>query len=80
MATSEQTFPVHDLRPEVCPMTFVKAKIHLDSIPPGERLELILKPGEQLKNVPRSLKSEGHTIETVRQDDEGFHLVVRRGE
>lgn len=80
MATNEQAVPVHDLRAEVCPMTFVKAKIHLDKIKPGERLELILKPGEQLKNVPRSLKSEGHTIETVRQDDGGFHLVVRRGE
>ena len=38
----------HDLRGEVCPMTFVKAKIQLDRIRPGEALELILKPGEQL--------------------------------
>ena len=54
MATDEQAIPVHDLRPEVCPMTFVKVKLHLEQIQSGEALGLFLKGGEHMRNVPRS--------------------------
>ena len=47
---------------------------------PGDSAEFLLNPGEQLKNVPRSIKSEGHKIESVRQEDDGWYLLVRRGE
>ncbi len=79
-ATEDNAVPVHDLRGEVCPMTFVRAKIQLDRMEPGDSAEFLLNPGEQLKNVPRSIKSEGHKIESVRQEDDGWYLLVRRGE
>ena len=67
-----------DLTGEVCPMTFIKAKLHLEQIDPGTILEIILNEGEQMRNVPKSIKEEGHRIEKVRQDGDRFHLYVRK--
>jgi tRNA 2-thiouridine synthesizing protein A len=67
-----------DLTGELCPMTFVKAKIYLERIAPGELLDIILLPGEQIQNVPRSLKEDGHKIERVEREDGRFRLAVRR--
>lgn len=67
-----------DLTGEVCPMTFVRAKLYLDEIGPGEVLEIVLKAGEQMQDLPRSIKNEGHQIESVREDGGRYHLLVRR--
>ena len=69
-----------DLTGEVCPMTFVKAKLRLEQIAPGQILELVLKEGEQMRSVPISLKAEGHKIEAVRREGDRYHLLVRKGE
>ncbi len=70
-----------DLTGEVCPMTFVKVKLHLEQIEPGEVLEVLLKEGEHMKNVPRSVKGEGHRIVEVTPLDDGRYrlLIVRDG-
>ena len=68
-----------DLTREVCPMTFVRAKLHLDRLAPGDLTELVLKPGEQVRNVSQSLKAEGHCIEVVIQEADRFRLIVRKG-
>ncbi|MGD8238463.1 MAG: sulfurtransferase TusA family protein [Armatimonadota bacterium] len=68
-----------DLTGEVCPMTFVRTKLHLEKLSPGDLIELVLKPGEQMRNVPQSLKAEGHRIEKVTGETDRFHLIVRKG-
>lgn len=67
-----------DLTGEVCPMTFVKAKLLLERLQTGQLVEFILTEGEQMRDVPRSLKQEGHRIERVRQEGRLFHLLVRK--
>ena len=67
-----------DLTGEVCPMTFVKAKLHLEQVTAGGLIEFILKEGEHMRDVPRSIKDEGHHIERVRQDGNRFFLLVRK--
>jgi len=78
-----KTGPVRsaDLTGEVCPMTFVKVKLHLEQIRAGETLEVILREGEHMRNVPRSVKDEGHKIVEVKPLDGGRYrlLVVRDG-
>lgn len=70
-----------DLRGVICPLNFVKAKLKLEEIEEGEELELWLDDGEAIKNVPRSLKDEGHEILTLKRGERFFKLVIRkRGE
>ncbi len=51
---------------------------NLEQIAPGEVLEFVLKEGEQMRNVPRSIKDDGHRIEDVRQEEDRYHLLVRK--
>ena len=69
-----------DLSPEVCPMTFVKAKLHLERLKPGELIEFVLNSGEHMRSVPRSIKEDGHRIEAVHREGGKCRLLVRRGE
>lgn len=51
-----------DITEEVCPITFVKAKLAVERMAPGEVLEIRLCGDEPLENVPRSLTELGHRI------------------
>jgi TusA-related sulfurtransferase len=51
-----------DLRPYACPITFVKTRIALERLGPGEVLEVWLAAGEPAESVPRSAAEEGHRV------------------
>jgi TusA-related sulfurtransferase len=68
-----------DITKDVCPFTFVKAKIALDSIESGDILEITLNKGEAMQNVPRSIKDEGHKILKITEVEDGiFSLIVKK--
>jgi TusA-related sulfurtransferase len=50
---------VSDLR---CPMTWVRTKVELERLEPGQTLEVTLPPGEAVDNVPRSAREAGHAV------------------
>ena len=54
--------PVYDLRGVACPLNYVKTKLKLEMMDAGERLEVWLDAGEPIKNVPLSLKNDGHKL------------------
>lgn len=64
-----------DLRGVSCPTNFVKAKLALEEMETGETTRLLLDDGEPVKNVPRSLKAEGHKLLGLRQADEGHYVL-----
>jgi len=51
-----------DIRGEVCPYTFVKSKLKIETMNPGEVLRIVMDHEPATKNVPRSMESEGHHI------------------
>ena len=54
--------PVLDLRGVMCPLNYVKTKLKLEMMDAGERLEVWLDAGDPIKNVPMSLRNDGHKI------------------
>lgn len=66
-----------DLRGTPCPINFVKTKLHLEKMMPGEILEVWLDPGEPIEQVPDSLIIEGYQIEEISDRSEYFILKVR---
>jgi TusA-related sulfurtransferase len=66
---------VIDLRGVSCPTNFVKAKLALEEIEAGETIQMLLDDGEPVKNVPRSLKAEGHQLIGLQQDDAGHYVL-----
>ena len=51
-----------DIREDVCPITFVKARLLIEAMNAGEKAELLLRGTEPIENVPNSVKELGHTI------------------
>jgi TusA-related sulfurtransferase len=66
-----------DITDEVCPMTFVRTKLRLERMAPGEILSVRLRGEEPLRNVPKAARDEGHIILGV-VADEGDHIVTIR--
>ena len=51
-----------DLQGVACPLNWVKAKLRLEELDPGDELTLLLDPGEPIESVPRSAKEDGHDV------------------
>lgn len=51
-----------DLTGVVCPLNWVKAKLALEELEPGDELTLLLDPGEPIESVPRSAREDGHDV------------------
>jgi TusA-related sulfurtransferase len=51
-----------DITSEVCPMTFVKTKLLLERMAPGDTAEVRLKGAEPRDNVPRSVRDHGYEV------------------
>jgi TusA-related sulfurtransferase len=54
-----QTLDITGLR---CPLTWVRTKLELERLAPGDALEVRCAPGEALENVPRSAREAGHAV------------------
>jgi tRNA 2-thiouridine synthesizing protein A len=51
-----------DITTLTCPMTWVRTKLELERMAPGDVLEVRCRPGEALENVPRSAREAGHAV------------------
>jgi TusA-related sulfurtransferase len=67
-----------DITGEVCPMTFVRTKLRLERMQPGEVLSVRLRGEEPLRNVPRAARDEGHVILGVVADGDEHIVTIRR--
>lgn len=71
---------VLDIKGEVCPYTFVKTKLTLETMESGEVLEIITDHQPASVNIPRSLKGEGHEVLTVDEMEESrWRIIVQKG-
>ncbi len=72
-----------DITADVCPMTFVKAKLLIERMASGEIAEILIRGWEPVENVPQSIRELGHEILAMVQleeaDPHGLHrLMVRK--
>ena len=67
-----------DLKGEVCPFTFVKSKLILEQMEPGEILRVILDYPPSVENVPKSMREEGQEVLEVKQVGENLWEVIVR--
>lgn len=75
--------PVYDLRGVACPMNYVKTKLKLEMMDAGEQLEVWLDAGEPIKNVPLSLKNDGHKLllqEPLEAEAAHYRILIEKVE
>jgi TusA-related sulfurtransferase len=69
-----------DLRGEVCPYTFLKARLALESMPAGALLRVVVDNQASARDVPRSLAAAGHAVlACVPAADGTWTILTRRG-
>ncbi|HZS34627.1 MAG TPA: sulfurtransferase TusA family protein [Methylomirabilota bacterium] len=69
-----------DLRGEVCPYTFLKARLVLESLPRGALLRVLVDNEPSARDVPRSLAGAGHAVLSCRPVPAGGWAIVARRE
>ncbi len=60
---------VCDVRGEVCPFTFVRAKLALEALPIGATLRILVDHEPASRNIPRSATEWGQEVVGVTQLD-----------
>ncbi|MCL5263837.1 MAG: sulfurtransferase TusA family protein [Chloroflexi bacterium] len=78
MSNEKTVVSLLDLRGVCCPMNWVKTKLALEDLESGQQLEVIIDDGEPIRNVPRSVKEEGHKLLKVSPIGEHFRLLIER--
>lgn len=64
-----------DLRGEVCPFTFVRARLALEGLPLGATLTVVVDHPPALRNVPRSARQWGQVVAEPRDLGDGSHAI-----
>ncbi len=65
-----------DLKGEVCPYTFVKSKLALEELDPGQVLRVLVDNSESASNVPKSLSLEGHEVLSLDRPERGIWAIT----
>jgi sulfite reductase (ferredoxin) len=68
-----------DFRGVTCPMNFVKTKLALAQLTPGQVLRILLDSGDPVENVPRSVEAEGHRILDRKQVADYWQITILKG-
>ena len=80
MTTMQDATRTLDITKDVCPMTFVRTRLALDQMKPGDTLLVKLRGEEPLRNVPRTATEQGHEVLSLETDTDGIsYLLLRRG-
>jgi tRNA 2-thiouridine synthesizing protein A len=68
-----------DITRDTCPMTFVRTRLALDRMAPGEVLLVTLRGEEPRRNVPRTATEQGHQVLAQDEDAAGdTRLWIRK--
>jgi tRNA 2-thiouridine synthesizing protein A len=52
-----------DLTGVPCPMNWVRTRLALEELAPGDSLVVVLDEGEPLDSVPQSAREDGHHVQ-----------------
>ena len=79
--SQETTIADHhlDITEYVCPMTFVRTKLLMERMKPGEVAEILLSGGDPLENVPRAIWEHGYEVISLEAEkDDIYKLIVKK--
>ena len=72
--------PALDLRGTPCPLNFIRTKLALEQVPPGELLQVDLDAGDPQQLVTQGLETAGHGVTSVAHPEQegAVRLLIRR--
>ena len=67
-----------DLRGVRCPLSWAKAKVHLEALPRDGALELILDDEKGARDIPRAAEAEGYAVDPIVHEPPTWRLVIHK--
>ena len=67
-----------DLRGLKCPLNWAHAKVRLESMRPGETLELTIDDPRGARDIPRAAEAEGHALARIESADGLWRLWIEK--
>jgi len=68
-----------DIKGFVCPYTFVKSKLAIESMEVGQVLEILLDYPEASHSIPKSMEDHGHKVLRAEKiNDTDWIIVIRK--
>ena len=67
-----------DVTADLCPMTYVRTRLALDRMNPGQILAVRLRGEDAARNVPNSAVRQGHTVLSQTAAPDGTVLLLLR--
>ena len=68
-----------DITPYRCPMTFVRTRLALDRLGPGQHLQVRLRGDEPRRSVPATAAELGHAVLSLADNPDGtVTLLIRK--
>ncbi len=79
--SSEKKLKIHrvDCVGLYCPVPVMRAKEEIDSLEPGNLMELIADDPASVEDIPRWAKRAGHTYISMRELDGEYIFLVQKG-
>jgi TusA-related sulfurtransferase len=59
-------------------MTYVRTRLALDRLAPGQVLAVTLRGADPLRNVPANAEAQGHTVLSITPAQDGSVVVLLR--
>ncbi len=68
-----------DIKGLVCPYTFVKSKLAIESMDVGQVLEILLDYAEASRSIPQSMEDHGQKVLKVEKiNDTDWMIIIRK--
>ena len=67
-----------DLRGIKCPLNWAHAKVRLEKMARGERLELMLDDPRGVRDIPRAAEAEGYAVIDVSQIGDAWRVQIEK--
>jgi TusA-related sulfurtransferase len=67
-----------DLRGIKCPLNWAYAKVRLEQMARGERLELMLDDPRGARDIPRAAEAEGYAVIDVGRAGDGWRIRIEK--
>lgn len=67
-----------DLRGIACPLSWAKAKVHLEELARGETLELWLDDPKGARDIPVAAEAEGYAVLDIEHVSGEWRLTIQR--
>jgi TusA-related sulfurtransferase len=67
---------VLDLCGVACPLAWAKAKVHLETLPRGTEVDIVIDDPRSLRDLPRAAEASGHHVVGIEGESAPWHIIL----